>query len=563
MEFDTVLKRFLWFLIGLWLVLAVACLFLITLWTDEAWVLNGLRSTLEPIVKNLSTEVIFTSGGPFALANLAIERAFGSVVWIHRAFSLICLLSLLAIVYRFGARSGGAAIAGALAIAPLLSLTGTAEVGTLALGHAASCLLIVLGMLYWTRNDAGGIVRPLIGGVLFGLAAASRTEMVLGVAAVVAVGAFRPLSSGRLALRVPWSEMLMAVVALGVVAANMYLLRARSNVVSLEDHLSTAASASGLGGSFLMRLLDYPLMLNKMYILQSLTQIPLLMIASTLPFFFRSDDAAQRRFSILMIASAWTLTIGWIFRAPIPHLRYLWPALMCFAIPTGIAMARLYDLARREGRTSLALVCLIVAIGGVAGGLAGTTRSLVQGEGNLISFEWSREMGVDYFRRFQALRDQAAVIEYIKTEIPQDVKLYSVLPFKYQYLAHRPIIDTRSIYTKKAMEERAVMGGNPERKFLILPPELGHYYYLTPEGDEWYRSHARLVAEFGRHSVYEIQDEWPEDPELLWLYRTHYLRHPLSTRWFGMRGGFTPASRSGVEKIDAVVKEPALLNEAP
>jgi len=45
-----------------WALLAVAAVFVMTLGTDEAWVLNGLRSVLHPQVEHLSTELIVTSG---------------------------------------------------------------------------------------------------------------------------------------------------------------------------------------------------------------------------------------------------------------------------------------------------------------------------------------------------------------------------------------------------------------------------------------------------------------------------------------------------------------------
>ena len=82
-------------LTAIWGTLVIACMFLLTLGTDEAWVLNGLRSCLEPVVADLSSEVIETNGGLFAAANILLELLFGSQVWIHRLFSVACLLGLV------------------------------------------------------------------------------------------------------------------------------------------------------------------------------------------------------------------------------------------------------------------------------------------------------------------------------------------------------------------------------------------------------------------------------------------------------------------------------------
>ena len=61
----------------LWMALAVSAVFVMSLGTDEAWVLNGLRSAIHPQLPYLSTELIVTSGGLFALVNTLLEWAGG------------------------------------------------------------------------------------------------------------------------------------------------------------------------------------------------------------------------------------------------------------------------------------------------------------------------------------------------------------------------------------------------------------------------------------------------------------------------------------------------------
>lgn len=528
------LKSALTLLIGIWLASSVACLSFIAIGTDEAWVLNGLRSSQEPTVPGLSTEVILTSGGPFALANLFLERSFGSVVWIHRSFSLACLWALAAYVFRIGAKAGRSWVAGGLAVALLLGLPGTAEVGTLALGNSAACLLMVLGASIWTRVEAPGLVRTVVAGLFFGFAAACRTEMTLTFAAVIAVGAIRPLEAGGFSWRLPLRGTAMALLALGIFLGSLYLLRRASPTMPLEDQLTNTANSSGLSGGMLASLLDYPRFLNKLLVGQSFEPFAILALASALPFCFRSTDPGENRLSAVLVASGWMIALGWLFRSPIPHLRYLWPALACIAIPAGLTVARIYARMASDGRSPAAFLCLIVAIGSLVGGLSGTGRSLVLGEGDVISWEWSREMGADYFRRFQARRDQADVVQYLKDEIPADGQIYSTVPYKLRYLTHRPIIDlTRPRSVKAGPAGRTGSDGPPASKYVVIPPEVGTYLYLTPEADAWYRSHAKLMKQFGRYSVYRLDRDWPEDAELIQFYRTNYLRHPLSDRWFG------------------------------
>jgi hypothetical protein len=171
-------------------------------------------------------------------------------------------------------------------------------------------------------------------------------------------------------------------------------------------------------------------------------------------------------------------------------------------------------------------VCLLVALGFVLGGIGGTFRSLVMGESDYLSFEWSREMGADYFRRFQHVKDQRAAVEYLRNGIPKDAIVLSHGPeHALRYLGERPVVHPggpMSFITAKS-----------QRTFLVLTPGVGTYLYLRPETFAWIEAHGRLKAQFGRYSFYELPDGPPDDPDVLALSRTNYEKHPGSEFWFG------------------------------
>ena len=132
-------------LIGAWILLAFLCVFMITLGYDEAWALTGVRSCLEPVVAEFSISPVSSSGGLFAFVNAGLEVVTGSRVWVHRVFSLICLIMIIGLLANPGGRLRRPSTADLLAVAPLLGITGTAEVGTTALGTArpvCSCSLV-------------------------------------------------------------------------------------------------------------------------------------------------------------------------------------------------------------------------------------------------------------------------------------------------------------------------------------------------------------------------------------------------------------------------------------
>jgi hypothetical protein len=109
----------------------------------------------------------------------------------------------------------------------------------------------------------------------------------------------------------------------------------------------------------------------------------------------------------------------------------------------------------QEQRLRTALFTLLLATAFLAGGIGETLRSVVLGEGDYLSWEWSREMGLDYFRRFQAVRDQWAAAEYVKNQIPTDAMVFSTIqPYALRYLTHRPIIDlSKYIESKQRINE--------------------------------------------------------------------------------------------------------------
>jgi hypothetical protein len=516
-------------LVWIWIAMAIAAPFLTTLGADEAWVLNGLKSYLHPAVPYLSSEPIKANGGLFALANLGLEYAFGSRLWIHRLFSLACLLLLLAMVsWRARWRRPAAAL-DYVAIAPFLGVPGTAEVGTAALGTSTGAMLLVLASRVWTASEAPRPGRVIIAGILFGLAASSRFDLALFAPALILVSSvdFDRGFGPRLAF--PWSALGAVFIALGLFAANHIVMSwAAHALVTASPNISAVMAGTGVSAA---SLLDYPKTLNRLFVGLGFAGPGLLVLASVVAFWPPAGEphpgpGSGRRFAIVTLAIACALGLGWVLGAPIPHLRYLWPSLALFAILGGIGLSRIYGAYAVQGESMGMAVCLLVALGLVLGGIGGTFRSLVMGESDYMSFEWSREMGADYFRRFQHVKDQRAAVEYLRNGIPKDAIVLSHGPeHALRYLGERPVVH--------AGGQMPFITAKSQRTFLVLTPGVGTYQYLRPETFTWIEAHGRLKAQFGRYSFYELPDGPPDDPDVLVLSRTNYERHPGSEFWFG------------------------------
>lgn len=515
--------------LGLWLLIAIASLWLMTLGTDEAWNLNGLRSVTEESVPGLSSELIPTSGGLFAIANLIIEYVVGSQVWAHRLFSLVCYLAMLMMLIRepWGRQSGATSpISRCLLIAPVLAVPGSAEISGMALGTTAAVLLLVVACVVWCRVPAPGIARAILCGCLCGLSAASRFELILAVPALLLFVTIRRRTqdwSGE-RQRPNTSEMpeiLFAVIAAAVFIANVALMNGFQRGIQL-------AGATGLDS--LHKFLFYPLLLNKALAAQSFVPFGILVVLSVLPFWAPTSAVAgqqSRPLALLLLMIAWVFAIAWFLQAPIPHLRYLWPSLVCFSIPAGFVLRDLYAAATAENHAARKIGCLAIASALVAGSAAGSLRSVVMGEQDYVSFEWARTFfRADYFLGFQHVQDQNAAAEFVR-QLPSDAVVACYWePFPLRYLTHRPVLRMNDYVMQQ--------DNHPGRLFLVLSPAVGVFIHLSPEAWLWIEENCQLQAQFGRYSIFEVPAELVQTaPNRLLELPGEYSGHPLSEVWFG------------------------------
>ena len=220
------------------------------------------------------------------------------------------------------------------------------------------------------------------------------------------------------------------------------------------------------------------------------------------------------------------LLAGWMFRAPIPHLRYAFPALFCFAVLGSLALMGLAIRAAKENEARHTLLCMCIGLVCAAGGISTTVRSLVMADSDVASWEWSNEAPLDYFRRFDARAHQSQTVEFLKQELPANARIYSYVPYIYRYLANRPVVaidDRKSHQTGLVHQDR----------FLLLTPAVGTYLFMPPKTALWIENNATLIRQIGRYSIYRLPPGTDSDLDQLVLARTNYQRHPSSNKWFG------------------------------
>ncbi len=499
-----------------------------SLGTDEAWALNGLRSLVRPPVPHLSSELIITNGGMYALLNLGVEAALSGHLWAHRLVSLLALAIACSIVLRLVPARPGEQTARWVGLAVLLAVPGLAEVGTAALGTSVGLALMLSSMALWTSPKHGVVVRAVGGGLLYGLAAASRFDLVLFGVAVLLCACVRPVQPNWIRFKIDGGALAFVAVGFGIFLANHWLMGLSAHAMAAE----TVSDATGLAA----RSLDYPKLLNQWQALVGFAP-PVLIVALALSRYgLNQDESVQPQvhaesalaIDTLLVVAGGVLLLAWLFRAPIPHLRYALPGLFCFAAVGSMAMQRCVAQCMAAGKLRQLLICQCIGLACVAGAMPSLARSALLSDSDQASWEWSHETALDYFRRFDARQDQLQLVKYLRAQEQADVRVYAMLPFALRYLSERPIVDLSA--TAPAAADAKVPHA---KRLLILSPAVGTYFHLWPESAAWLQQHATFQQQFGRYSVYRLPAGTDQDLKHLNFSRTAYRAHPGSQPWFG------------------------------
>jgi hypothetical protein len=528
---DPMLRRMLVLAVASWTVLSLACVFLITNGSDEAGVLLGVQSLIVPANVDYTIGPVFSNGGLLTPVHLAIEVVVGNQVWVHRSVSWICLAVVLAGLFAGALRRGASRSMALLALAPLLGLTGTAEVCTAAWGTSLAFLLLLVAAQVWgSQGDTGaGLGRAVLAGLLFGLAASARSELIVFPLAVLLLAFVRLRPNFAIRARFPWPELVLVLLGLAVFAANMIVHRLLTAEFDAQAGLSLVGMFASKNGEKLN--ISSVFLLNKWMIGEAFLAVPWLLLASVVPFWVLPGEdgearSPQRRFAMIVLLMGWGIWLWWHINAPIAFLRYIWIGLACFAVLLGDGLERLYRAADHLGLQWVKITCLLVAIVFVGSGTATTLRSVVMGDQDAEIWEWQREMRIDFFRRFEAIKSQQAVMAYIRDKIPASEEIVTAsLPFTMRYLTGRPVVVVSEFITKPAREDRKV--------HLVLTPMYGLWFFPRRPVAEWLETHARLEAEWGRYSLYEVSAAelvraGPEFKAIMVAYEGH----PLSSPWY-------------------------------
>jgi hypothetical protein len=238
--------------------------------------------------------------------------------------------------------------------------------------------------------------------------------------------------------------------------------------------------------------------------------VPLLVVVSGAWFWLRRRVADAPRGLDLLVIFAWLQWFAWIARSPIPHLRYVWPGLAGFAVLAGVALAALHAHGRRQDDSALRLVALSAGLACLVTGYAAGLRSVVHGEGDLLSMEWSNEVARSpHYRRFDHARHQREMSRHLEQVVaPDEVVMVLGSSLPNGYLSRRRLYRA-SWFVNNGWWE------TPERlpKRILVTPWIGSYERLRDSGRRWIEDNCTLEARYGAWLLYRVEGAYPSDPK--------------------------------------------------
>jgi hypothetical protein len=474
------------------LLLFAASAVFFTVEADEAWILlSTMKAFGLPVPETTAVALpTLTSGGLHTLVHGGLAT-FGRSILVHRAVSISFSIGLLGLVF---------AILRRLPASPSLALAGTALFAAvpgfvlqagLATAEVMATALMLVGLLVWALRGLQSVAGAVWAGVVVGLACATRVNCVVALAA---------MGAGVLLVRLPWRDRLIRsclgigiAVLLFAIGLCLYVLAFR--VTSYGDLIADMAGSTGVGSE------HKPWSEIVRYLLISNALLPLFVgvgaAAALVGGAMSHADSGARRFCALLLITAVVGWAAWAWKAPIPHVRYLWPFICCtWLAAVMVLIALVQRTADRQPRLAFhGAVLAVCAYQGLASAFL-----VMDGESLVLAYQLNQRAPLTFPRKnFSAAADQRAVAEFL-AHLPADAKLYAVEPaaqYPLTYLSSRPI---KSLQNSTGFDDMGYLVLGPTENALWRPP-AGFTVWLAEYGSEAFRS--------GDNAVYRIRPDAP------------------------------------------------------
>jgi hypothetical protein len=193
--------------------------------------------------------------------------------------------------------------------------------------------------------------------------------------------------------------------------------------------------------------------------------------------------------------------MAWILIAPIPHLRYLWPAIACIWLAGILLLLNHWSEAQR---TAQRLVLHGVTIAACIYSLVTGLNSLADGESLSLAYQAtgsSPRVVLPRSQDFRAAADQRSLAAFVASR-PSSASFYAFVPhvsYSLVYLSGRKL------------EPLSSLSGGGERYLLISPADY-RVWHPGPSYSAWARNFTRPAFSSGGFAALRIRDGAPPLP---------------------------------------------------
>ncbi|MFG6439513.1 ArnT family glycosyltransferase [Roseateles sp. LKC17W] len=472
---------------------------LLTVEPDEVW---NLMSTMKafglPVPPTTAVDApVTTTGGLHALLHGAVASVRSGDVLLHRLVSVVTTLGLLALVFVTLRRHVGQVALAAAGTALFVTAPGFLLQASLATSEIIATTAFLLAALFWTGPGHRSVLGAAAAGVLFGLACATRMTCLSMLPALPLWALF----AGR-----GWRERLVHPLLAVAIAGGVFAACVAGYVVAFSDApwrdaLNAAGASSGVTRAYEGVLLRLSYVVVGEGIVPMLAILVLVGWACSRLVAGREVDLTLRLCSFLLLAgvAGW---LAWLVKAPIPHIRYLWPAIPLLWL-AGILLATSAFAGVTRQRV-LWIAHAVVVVSCVAQGLL-NVRMLAVGDALMLVYESARGMGVSRPGPYGAQRaDQQAMARYL-AELPKSAKVTA--------------FNAASAYPLTYLDGRVVGRWQPAQRtsqddyHLMQPSDVIWAHDWDRIG--WLNTHMTRVTTFGGYALYRGRGtETPEAPRV-------------------------------------------------
>ncbi|WP_426266902.1 glycosyltransferase family 39 protein [Sphingomonas sp. LHG3443-2] len=472
------------------LTLFIAATRLLTLEADEANILLGAYNVFGIPVPQASAAAYptVTSGGLFPLIH-GLLGLLTTDIGVHRAVSVVVVVVFVVATFwllREMRVSRSLAMAGAAMSA---ATPGLLLVGSLAMAEVMATLLLLFGTLLWVRAGRRSAAGAVLAGLLFGMACATRFN---------AIFIFPALLIYALDFETGWRRKLLYP-GLATVTG-VFLLLAATQLY----YLAAGTEAAGNIGTLTGASMGKDIFSFARYLLIANDWLPLWVIAAIAGTYVAAGRYVLRRrdrqLTALLLLAGGFGWLMWIFKAPIPHVRYLWPAMPCLWLGAIIVATTLIERARNQSaRTAYHISALVACFYQVLTG----SYIMSQGDSLVMAYKLNRTSAfVDKVPSWTAAADQKALAGVVQ-KLPSSAELYTInrnSAFPITYLSGRAV----------ATLEGASFTDKPA--YLLALPVDYALWRPTNEILSWRERNAIEIWRRGDFVLYRIRPHAPTPP---------------------------------------------------